>query len=180
MTRLAVGTILTAASLLLGGCYETASGVLDRGTEIPAVAGSYRCVNDKDREVSTAIFSTPARLGADDVIYVAAMDKHRYAIRIAALPADLLLLEARGESERAQHVFVQQKGNDTFALLIADTRSARARERLAALAAKHGVTIAFPEFGPPHIEGPRNAERAFLLAHTPAVMERTATCRRVP
>lgn len=178
LTRLALGSVLVVAGLALSGCYETTGSVLDRGVEAAVTAGVYRCVNEQDREASTATVSAPARLGADDVIYVATIDKDRYAVRVASLSADLFLLEARGAFSGAQHIFLRKTGADAFALLIADTRADAGKARLAALAARHGATLTFPNYGAPRIEGPREAQRAFLLGHTSAVLERTATCRR--
>jgi hypothetical protein len=180
MTRFVIGSAIAAVTLALGGCYETATGVLDRGVETSIAPGIYRCINEKDREASVASVSAPARLASDDVVYVAMIDKDRYAVRAASLAADLFLLEARGDFSGAQHIFVQKQAADAFALLVADTRSTRSREQLTALAAKHNVTITFPNYGAPTIAGARDSQRAFLLAHTSAVLERTATCRRGP
>ncbi len=174
--KLSIGAALMAATLALVGCYETREGVLGRGEEVAVPAGSYRCQNDKDREVSAATISAPARLSADDVVYVATLDKDRYAVRIAALPGGLFLLEARGDFRGAQHVFVRRQGSDAYDLLVTDSR---AQGRLTELARTHGVTIEFPSYGAPRIQGPPDRVRAFLLAHTPAELQRTATCRRV-
>jgi hypothetical protein len=168
--------VLAAASTALAGCYETRAPVLGHGQEAPFVAGTYRCQNEKDREVSTATLSAPARLGADDVVYLATLDKDRYAVRVAALPGDLFLLEARGDFQGARHIFVRRQG-DAYDLMVASTQ---AQTQLAALARTHGVKIEFHTYGTPDIDGPPERERAFLLAHTPAELQRTATCRRVP
>jgi len=169
-----------AAGIALAGCYETAGEVVDRGVEIPVAAGTYRCVNVKDREPSTATVSAPARPIADDVVYLATIDKDRYAVRVAAMSGDLYLLEGRGNFRGAQHIFVQRLGPDSFALLVADTRSAESKQRLDTLARAQGLAIEMPAYGAPRINGPRDRQRAFLLVHTAAMLERTADCRRVP
>ena len=174
--KLTIGAALMAASMCLAGCYETSEGVLGRGEHVAVPAGSYRCQNDKDREVGAATISAPARLGADDVIYVATLDKDRYGVRISALPGGLFLLEARGDFRGVQHAFVRRQGNDGYDLLVTNPR---VQGRLTELARTHGVTIEFPNYGPPRIQGAPDRVRAFLLAHTPAELQRTATCRRV-
>jgi hypothetical protein len=165
------------ASLVLAGCYETREPVIGRGVDMPLEPGTFRCQNDKNRDSSIATISAAARLGADDVVYVATLDKDRYAVRAAALPEGLFLLEARGDFRGAQLVFVRRLDADRYELLVS---ASRARDRLTALAQTHGVTIEFPNYGPPRIDGPPDRQRAFLLAHTPAVLERTAVCRRAP
>jgi hypothetical protein len=169
--------LLAVAGLVLTGCYETRQPVLGRGVEVPGAPGLYRCQNERDRDASPATISAPAWLGSDDVVHVATLDSERHVIRIAALPDGLFQLEARGDYGGARHVFVRRHDADRYDLLVTGTQS---RERLAALAGAHGVAIEFPDYGPPRIAGPPDRLRAFLLAHTPAMLERTATCRRLP
>ncbi|HKU96803.1 MAG TPA: hypothetical protein VJR58_16085 [Vineibacter sp.] len=173
-TRLAAG--LVAANLALAGCYETDQGVLTQGAEVTVSPGTYRCRSERDREVSIATISAPALLKANDVVYVATLDKNRYVVRIVPLSDGLLLLEGRDESRRAYPVFARRRGtSEDYDLLVT---APAARDRLAALAATHGVKIAFPPYGPPRISGTPDRQRAFLMAHTPAELQRTAICRR--
>lgn len=178
LPRLSLSLSLAVAVLSLTGCYETSGPVLTRGEEVPITPGVYRCLNDRDREPSTATISAPAQLAPGDVVYLATLDKDRYAVRAAAMKGDLFMLEARGNDVRgAGHVYVRRLNADRFELLVAESK---AQTRLAALARTHNIAIEFPTYGAPRIDGPADRERAFLLAHTSAELQRTATCQRLP
>jgi hypothetical protein len=167
---------LIATCLTLSGCYETATPVLGPGVEVPIAPGAYRCRNPSDRDEGAVTISAPARIGADDVVHVVTVDKHRYAVRAAAISGDLHVLEARGGDVRATaHVFVRRTGVDGFDLMATHTR---AQDRLLALARTHGVAITFGAFGMPAVDGPPDRLRAFFMAHTLAELERTSSCRR--
>jgi len=173
-TRLGAG--LVVAGLALAGCYETGQAVLTQGAEVTVSPGTYRCRSERDREVSIATISAPARLRGDDVVYVATFDTSRYVVRIAPLSDGLLLLEGRDDSRRVYPLFARRRGtSEDYDLLVT---APAARDRLTALAATHGIKIEFPPYGPPRISGTRDRQRAFLMAHTSTELQRTATCRR--
>jgi hypothetical protein len=174
--RMSLPCVLVAGVLALSGCYETRQPVIGRGVEVPDVPGTYRCQNERGGDSSTATISAPAQLGANDVVYLATLDNHRYAVRMAALSDGLLLLEGRGDFRGAQIAYVRRLDADRYELLVTGSQ---ARDQLTALARAHGVKIEFPTQGPPRIDAPPDRERTFLLAHTPAVLQRTATCSRV-
>ncbi|HJQ61018.1 MAG TPA: hypothetical protein VJ890_29205 [Vineibacter sp.] len=162
--------------MALAGCYETAGPVIGRGVGAPIAPGSYRCNNDRGSDEGSVVISAPARLSADDTVYLVVVDKHRYAVRAAAITGDLFLIEVRGGDVRdAAHVFVRRSGPDGFELMA--TR-AQPRERFTALAQTHGVALTFAAFGTPSVQGPPDRLRAYFLAHTLADLERTSTCRQ--
>jgi len=171
--RTAARMAVLVAALLLGGCYESATQVIDKGERAP-LAGVAHCSSSfgggsgkKIEEVSTGFW-----LWADYQY----RNPDGESVRLKRLPNGLHLAQiASTKSKAFAYAFIDFPDQASYRLQVVDLT--RQRNAVTALAKTHGVTAQAKGDGLLLLGQPREL-LAFFSAHQSGQMTVILTCKR--